>query len=221
MSKPCAASDCHDVISGFSSYCDRHKRAQRRHGHVHQTGITVPELTPFMARVKARREKNPASPAWEILETRWDAVVASAEKTLKGHVAGRAGSRYDVLAADHIRRLGAQVEPRAVIDTALAMFVMREIRPQRFKSDKAFDFQLARRVRALTDSNAGTYFDHETGKTKRVYRDIVPATLERVALPLKEAFGVAGMQLAALDERDRKKKDNDKLRLVAALKELA
>ena len=126
-----------------------------------------------------------------------------------------------MLAADHIRRLAAQVPAQTVIDTALAMFVMREVRPQRFKSDKAFDFQLARRVRALTDSNAGTYFDHETGKTKRVYRDIVPATLERLALPLKEAFGVAGVQLAALDERDRKKKDNDKLRLVAALKELA
>ncbi|MGJ7498203.1 hypothetical protein ACSFA8_24480 [Variovorax sp. RT4R15] len=220
MTKPCAASNCADHTSGFSNYCDRHKRALRRHGAIDQTGITVPELKVYRDRVAARRAKNPSNPAWELLEQRWDTVRGHAEKTLRGHAAGRAGSRYDVLAADHIRKLAAQVPPQDIIDTSLAMFVMRETRPQRFRSDRAFDFQLARRVRALTDANAGTYYDAETGKVKRVYRDILPGTLERLAAPLKDAFGVAGIQLAGLDERDRKKKDNEKLRLVAALKDM-
>jgi hypothetical protein len=98
--------------------------------------------------------------------------------------------------------------------------VMREEQPRRFRSDRAFDFQLARRVRALADANAGTYYDKETGKVKRVYRDVLPGTLEHLAAPLKEAFGVAGLRLAQLEEGERKRAANERQDLMAALKEM-
>lgn len=92
---------------------------------------------------------------------------------------------------------------------------------RRFLSDRAFDFQLSRRVRALSDVNAaGTYFDHKTGKTKRVYRDVLPGTLMALAEPLKAAFGVAGLYLAELDKRDEKSKAAKKMELISALKEM-
>ncbi|HXE23088.1 MAG TPA: hypothetical protein VN617_12255 [Rhodoferax sp.] len=221
MNKQCAATGCQGPTSGYSTYCERHKRAQRRHGHVHQDGVTVPELKPYRDRVAARRKKNPANPAWEILETRWMAVAAHAAETLKGHAAGRPGVRYAVLAADHIQRLADAVPHQVVTETALAMFVMREVQPNRFRSDRAFDFQLARRVRALTDANAGSYYDQGTGKLKRVYRDVLPGTLECLAGSLKEAFGVAGLRLAELDKKDDQRQADANAKLAEALRGLA
>lgn len=167
-----------------------------------------------------RQAKNPANPTWDILRERWSAVAVNAEAVLKAHAGGKAGSRYTVQAAHHIQQLAATVPDGVVMETALAMFLLREVQPRRFMSDRAFDFQLARRVRALSDVNAGTYFDNATGKPKRVYRDVLPGTLMALAEPLKAAFGVAGLYLAELDQRDEKSKAAKKMELMMALKEM-
>lgn len=208
------------MTSGYSTHCERHKRTQRRHGHPEQDGITVHELQPFRDRIAVRRAKNPANPTWDILRERWEAVAGNAEAVLKAHAGGQPGSAHTTQAAHHIKQLAATVPDGVVMEAALAMFLMREAQPQRFLSDRAFDFQLSRRVRALSDVNAGTYFDHETGKTKRVYRDVLPGTLIALAEPLKAAFGVAGVFLAELDQRDEKNKVAKKMELVTALKEM-
>lgn len=167
-----------------------------------------------------RRAKNPANPTWDILRERWAVVAVNAETILRAHAAGKPGSAHATQAAHHIKQLAATVDDGVVMEAALAMFLMREAKPQRFLSDRAFDFQLSRRVRALSDVNAGTYFDHETGKTKRVYRDVLPGTLMALSEPLKAAFGVAGVFLAELDQRDEKKTAAKKMELVTALKEM-
>ena len=57
------------------------------------------------------------------------------------------------------------------------MYLMLEQEePRRFRSDDGFRFQLARRVRALTDVNQGTWYDHWAQRVKRVYRDTAPKT---------------------------------------------
>jgi hypothetical protein len=203
-----------------STYCERHKRAQRRHGHPAQDGITVHELQPFRDRVAVRRAKNPTNSTWDILRQRWAAVASNAESVLKAHAEGKPGSAHTTQAAHHIKQLSALVPDALVMETTLAMFLMRESQPHRFRSDRAFDFQLSRRVRALSDVNAGTYFDHETGKVKRVYRDVLPGTLIALAEPLKAAFGVAGLYLAELDQRDEKNTAAKKMELMTALKEM-
>ena len=220
MSKECAVAGCTATTSGHSTHCERHKRAQRRHGHPEQDGVTVHELQPFRDRVAARRAKNPTNHAWDILRQRWAAVAANAAMLLKAHAGGKPGAAYTVQAAHHIQRLAATVPDDVVMEAALALFLMREAQPYRFRSDRAFDFQLSRRVRALSDVNAGTYFDHETGKTKRVYRDVLPGTLIALAEPLKAAFGVAGVYLAELDRRDERSKAAKKMELISALKEM-
>lgn len=208
------------MTSGYSTHCERHKRAQRRHGHPEQVGVTVHELQPYRDRIAVRRTKNPANPTWDILRERWAAVAGNAVTVLKVHANGNPGSAHTTQAAHHIKLLAATVPDGVVMETALAMFLMREALSKRFLSDRAFDFQLARRVRALSDVNAGTYFDHETGKTKRVYRDVLPGTLMALAEPLKAAFGVAGLYLAELDRRDEQKKAAKKMELMTALKEM-
>lgn len=208
------------MTSGYSTHCERHKRAQRRHGHPEQDGITVHELQPYRDRIAVRRAKNPANATWNILRERWAIVAGNANTILKAHAAGKPGSAHTTQAAHHIKQLATTVPDDVVVEAALAMFLMREAQPQRFRSDRAFDFQLSRRLRALSNVNAGTYFDHETGKTKRVYRDVLPGTLAALAEPLKAAFGVAGVYMAELDQRDAKSKEAKKMELISALKEM-
>jgi hypothetical protein len=79
--------------------------------------------------------------------------------------------RHEVQACDAIVKVAESVEAAAVVETALAMYVMLEMAPRRFLSDDAFRFQLVRRIRGLTEVNAGEWYGHKTGKTKRAYKD--------------------------------------------------
>lgn len=220
MNKPCRATGCTEPTEGHSAYCTRHKRNLRRHGDALQEGITVTELRPYRKKVTARRAKNPHSPLWDILRQRWEAIGRNARRILGEHAKGKPQVSHDVQAAHHLERTAATTEPDDVIDTALALYLMHEAKPKRFASDKAFTFQLARRIRGLTDVHAGTYFDATTGKVKRVYRDMAPRTLEAFAEPLKVAFGVAAMRLVELDRKDIQRKMDERARFQQVLKEL-
>lgn len=220
MSKQCRAPGCQAATHGYSTYCQNHKQNLRRHGSPTQEGVTVHELRPYVALVEARKAKNFSSEAWTILTDRWEVVQGHARATLQRFAEGRAGHRADRLAAHHLVTVGQAVEPWVVVKTALALFIMQEQQPSRFASDAAFDFQLVRRVRGLTESNAGTYWDHKAQRSRRVYRDIPPRVIEAMAQPLKVAFGTAGLMLAAKEREDIAKANDERRRLTAALEGL-
>lgn len=211
---------CTEPATGDSTFCERHKRAQRRHGHAEQDGVTVSELKPFRVKVAARRAKNPTSPAWDLLAQRWALVAAHAAELSRTASEGQAGLKHERQAAGLITSLAVNVPAETVIEVALAMFILQETRPHRFKSDRAFDVQLARRVRGLAEVNAGTYWDDKRGKVKRVYRDTPPRVLMNLATSLTDAFGVAGLQLARLEQRDGPAGEAERRQLAAALRDL-
>jgi hypothetical protein len=107
-----------------------------------------------------------------------------------------------------------------VVETALAMFMLQELEPRRFRSDEAFRTQLVRRVRGLTEVNAGEYYDHASGKTKRAYRELTPRATAVLGLWLAEAFGGAGLHLARLELTEWEKKNEERRELHKALSEL-
>ena len=82
------------------------------------------------------------------------------------------------------------------IETVIAVYVMQEIEPRRFRSGRAFRFQLVRRLRRLTDVNVGEYWDQTAGRTKRVYRDLPPRVTEVFARIVTETIGGPCMHLA-------------------------
>lgn len=220
MSKQCRAPGCHGAASGFSPFCNVHKQAVRRHGEATQTGVTVHELRPYLARVEARKAKNPASEAWSLLEARWEAVVARARETIRQCSAGAVSIRHHRLAAHQLVTVADNVEPWVVVRTVLAMYLMQDDHPRRFVSDAAFDHQMVRRVRGLAPANAGTYWDHERGRTRRVYRDITPRVINAMAQPLKEALGVGGLRLADIERREAQRTVDERQRLAGALESL-
>ena len=220
MSRQCSVSSCTQQTSGFSSLCELHKRTMRRHGHAEQKGVTVHELQPFIERVTARRAKNPASPTWPLLQRRWEALTGHAEATLQAYSTGAPAVSYERQTAEQLMVLRDNAPGDAVIDVALAMFAMGEQRPGRFKSDKAFGFQLSRRVRGLARVNAGSHKNARTGRTKLTYKDTPPRVLDCLAESLKVAFGVAGMRLAELEMKEVESMKSERQQLHEALKDL-
>jgi hypothetical protein len=202
MMKPCTVPRCPEMATGFSTLCDNHKKAQRRHGEAIQTGVTVHQLRPYMARVAARQAKNTDNQSWRLIGDRWAAAVADAKRVIDAAHSGVPFMRPQYDAAIQLVHLNDTVPANDVMAAALAMFLYREDQPRRFKSDRAFDFQLVRRVRGLSPQAAGSYWDNNTKKTKKVYKDMAPRVIEAIAVVFKETFGLAGLMLARLENAE-------------------
>jgi hypothetical protein len=161
-------------------------------------------------------EKNKDSPLWPQLDAIWATIVADAEE----EVGRKVGNRYQRSAAYEVLNINSDCPAREIVTTALAMFVFWHDRPHRFRSDDAFRLQLARRVRALSHRHTGLAYSHRTGKQTRVYREMTPKAGGIVGRKLASAFGAVGLQLAALDERDREEARKADEAVASAIKEL-
>lgn len=221
MNKPCGVARCTEPATGFSTLCDTHKKHQRRHGHAQQAAVTVHQLAPYVARVKARRAKNPTSDVWPILAARWDAVTENAQALAQRVAGGAAVVAPEAKAAEQWLRLAGNVPAEAVVDAVLGMYLMRDAEPRRFQSDRAFLFQLVRRVRGLAPVNAGSYWDAQRGRARKVYQDLPPRVVEWLADALVKAFGGAGLILAAKEREQAEAAQQDAQRLARALEVLA
>ncbi len=211
---------CSSPVMGFSTYCDSHRRRNRRHGHPDQRAITVRELEPFRKRVKVRIEKNKSNPAWQLLQDRWRAVAEIAKARLTRLQNGAPHSRYEREAWTNIVKLAASAEPLDIIEVVLAMYLMQEEYPHLFRSDQAFGGQLVRRVRSLAPISMACYYDHKSGKPKRVYRDLKPGTIAILAKLLQETFGVAGLTVTRLEREEMEKLHTERQALHNALESL-
>jgi hypothetical protein len=211
---------CNLPTMGYSTLCDNHKRRNRRHGHPEQRSVTVHELEPFRNRVKARIEKNASNPAWQLLRDRWKALEGIAKGHVEQYQAGVPYNRHEHEAWANIAKLEASAETMDIIEVVLAMYLLQDDNPYRFKSDEAFSGQLVRRVRNLAPTSIATYQDHRTNKAKRVYRDLKPRTVEILARMLQETFGVAGLTVAKLEQQEADRKQNEQQSLHNALSEL-
>jgi hypothetical protein len=196
----CQATGCSRPVSGWAAYCNTHKARARRHGDAQQQGVTKAELKPYLQTIRRRIAKNPDNPAWKALEGRWLTLVEHAHGELATYKQGIPYVRQHRLAYDEVIKLARDVKPVDVVETVLAMYLMLEQEPRRFRSDDGFRFQLARRMRALTDVNAGTWYDHTSRRVKRVYRDTAPKTTAYIGELLAEVFGASGLHIARLEQ---------------------
>jgi hypothetical protein len=217
----CSVPGCSLPVTRWSKLCNTHKARQRRHGHPRQEGVTKAELEPFAATVRERKKRNAASPLWAKLDARWQATAAHCQDVIAAYAGGQAMNRNDRQACEEIVKLAREVESTVLAEAALALFLMREQRLNRFLSDDAFWFQLTRRLRALADVNVGTWFDHKAGKVKRVYRDLPPKTTLAMGKMLAETFGLVGLLLARREEEDQNREREEAEALAQAVRDLA
>jgi len=163
--------------------------------------------------VDARVQKNPGAQAWEKADLRWQALVAHAGSVADGF-RSRPGLSHQFSAAKEVERLAADVQPRDVVMTVAAMFLLLEHEPKAFKSDQSFRVQLSRRVRALSSRNVGTWSGSLGAKPKRALTDPSPKTAQTLGLWLSEFLGPLGLHLARLERRElaEKEKERDEFR---------
>lgn len=221
MAGLCRAPGCGKPATRYGHFCTTHKSRWRRHGDVGQVGITKEVLKPYTDLVRARIEKNVGNLTWAACDERWRAVVAHARGILGNANRGIPGSRNEHTAAKAVVKLGADIEPRVVVETVLAMYMLMDLEPRRFRSDGAFRRQLVRRVMRLGEVNAAEWYDYQTGRMKRTYRDFTPGASDVIAGWLVETLGVVGLHLAKLHVADIEKKRQEKADFHKALTELA
>ncbi len=137
MPRTCRAHGCAaETSSRYSPYCNVHRGRLRRQGAVDQPAVRKKELASYERLVQARIDKNPGNPTWERLDDVWMRVVGHA----KDMVAQRGGVRirHEYIAAREIVTLGENVPVREVVVCVLAMYLMWEMDPHRFRSDDGF-----------------------------------------------------------------------------------
>jgi len=88
--------------------------------------------------------------------------------------------------------LAQEVKPREVVEVTCAVVMLWELEPQRFRSDRAFWLQLARRVRGVTDVNYGERWDNVRQRVRRTYRELTPRASLILGRWLAETLGVGG-----------------------------
>ena len=216
----CRAAGCVRRTTRHGALCDLHKMRKRRHGAPDQQGVTKAKLKPFIGLVRARIKKNATSTVWKHLEDRWATVVSHSQERVAHWKRGNACVRTEITASEEVIRVAEHVEPREVVVTALAMYLMQYRTPTFFRSDRAFQVQLVRRVRGLTEANAARYTDQLTGKTKRAYRELPPRSAAYMADWLVQAFGATGVKLAHLERDEEEKRKAEGLEFGKALADL-
>lgn len=215
----CAVPGCGAARLARSPLCNTHKSRKRRHGDAQQPGITVTTLQPYLKTLRAHIRRNAKSTLWDQLDNLWRVLIEECERDLE-LLANRPAVAYDREAKQQLVKLKQDVKPRQAVEVILVMFMLQEFEPRRFKSDDAFRFQLVRRVRALSDLNVGSYYQHTTRKVKRVYRDLSPRATRAFAGYLTETFGRAGLYIATHERNRIEAQGKAKAELGTALAEL-
>ncbi|WP_246688072.1 hypothetical protein [Methylobacterium sp. WL120] len=161
--------------------------------------------------------KNEANPLWHQCEARWAAIIDHARHVIAASSGGRAGYRCERVAAQEVVKLADHVAPSDVVVTTLAAFVLIDHQPRLFRSDASFKTQLVRRVRGLTEVNAGSWFNAHTGKTKRAYRELTPRAVMVLAGWLSDALGAVGLTLADMERREHDHRQRERQAMAEAL----
>ena len=84
--------------------------------HLHLRITTSVRLAPYLRTVKARIARNPDNVAWVTLDERWRALVDHANAVVSKFRSGKAGVRWELLAAREVVKLAGDVQPRDVVE---------------------------------------------------------------------------------------------------------
>ncbi|MGH1574139.1 hypothetical protein ACRAWG_30260 [Methylobacterium sp. P31] len=147
-------------------------------------------------------------------------MVEHARRVLAAFERGQAGYRHERIAAREVVKLADKVTATEAVETTFALLLLEDDQPRRFRSDRAFRMQLARRLRGLTDLNVGTWYNHRTDKVHRAYRELTPRASLTLASWVLEALGAVGATLIKLEHEEqaaRQRQANDFAEALGAL----
>lgn len=213
----CRARGCAEKATTFGSLCGAHRNRQRRQGHPEQLTIGVRHLRPFLPIVRKRIAANPSSPLWHLMEADWCALIARAEEEV---ATTGPYERHKRIAAEELIKVAKDVPFARVLETVTALVFLWDEQPQLFRSDDAFRVQAARRVRALTDLNSGTVYDHKERRVRRFYRDIPCKAARFLGQQVVELLARGCLGIVRVEQRERSQVEANEAAKTAAIQEL-
>jgi len=106
-----------------------------------------------------------------------------------------------------VLRASDEIGPAVVV---ASMFLLWKDRSYRFVSDRGFYFQLVRMFRSLAPQNTGVYYDHMTGKPKRVYKDLSSSVMEYIGSTILTPY--VSWVAAVLNKRNNENRAQEEAR---------
>ena len=194
--------------NSHSDRCEAHRQRQRRHGHPRQRTIGKALLRPYLARARTIVERDQTGQLAGALRQLHSLLGDHARQSVADGLSGRPGSKWDRIAGQEVAKV---VDATDALDCAAlvgGLFLLRDDRPALFVSEEGFRFQLARLFRSQTDLAFGSYWDHETGRCKTVYRDLPPRATATLARWVVEAYARFAAHLVAWDRRERSRQSD-------------
>jgi hypothetical protein len=202
----------------IGTLCSKHRNRERINGDWRQSSIFPKELKEPLKYIARRRKAKPDAPIWQHLLRRWDTLVAIAR-----HDLGPLGENRRVIwsrqANETIDALGLEADPQEIIDTVLALHLLRHARPQAFASDKAFRTQIVKAVRKLAPSTKRVFVSKITWRRITTVVHLRPRSTALVADMLLQAFGTAGLVLVKIVEKEATDQQHEAKAYTAALED--
>lgn len=207
MNRTCKVPGCSKPTrSPQGTMCEAHRQRWRRHGDPKQEAIRKQDIAPLMKQVRDTIERDSSGQIEAGLKKLKSLLEAEASSTIAESRSG-AMSSYRLKTAHEIQRVLQNTDALTCASGIAAIYLLQERNSRRFASDRGFTFQLVRRFRALTDLNAGTYYNNKTGKVHRVYKDLPAQVTEFLGRTLIERYKTF---VAFIIKRDRKKAEETK-----------
>lgn len=201
--RPCTVNNCSRPAHGYSYLCSAHHLNNRKNGHPEQRAIYKTDLKPCEALVTDRLDRFPANPVWDVVQRRWAVAVDHATNFMHMANLGKPHNKHERQACMEILKLRRDQKWQDVMTAAAGMFVLQDILPEKFKSDRAFTFQLVRMVRKLGNISAGRQLDSK-GRVRKIYPYFPPKAVEILGDWLTQIFGELGLRIARLEvEKDQ------------------
>jgi hypothetical protein len=208
VSQTCRAPGCAKPRAGYSVFCEAHRRFLARHGDIRHRPLTSTEARPWATSVTRFIT---ARKAWPSQEKLWEALLTDSRRLLAAYAGGSAEQRFDVEAAEVIVKVSAEADAKTAIATIAGLALMWCERPQRFVSDRAYFFTIARRFRALGTVAAGQYWSKAGQRLRWKYTELAPRTMVALGALLHKHLGIVGMGIhrAMNEQQKRRRKEAD------------
>jgi hypothetical protein len=145
----CSIPGCFQYRKNFSQYCRYHDDRNRDTGHPLGKTVNKGELKPYLVKAQAFTEANKNHAALTSARVMLGDLMAKAQWHEINHKSQAVWPRVSNWL---VRLRSAGVTPSDILTVIIAMFIMQEDDPRRFKSDREFRHSLVTRILRLPSS---------------------------------------------------------------------
>ncbi|TVM36579.1 hypothetical protein [Oceanidesulfovibrio marinus] len=189
--RQCEVPGCYAFRQKLGRYCEHHDRVNERTGHPQGRVIRKGELRPYAARaaefIKEQHQHRGVQAALEWITELLHNAEDPGELHRRSLPSQRVGKWFHKM---HL----AGITEEEVLATVVGMYLLRELDPRQFKSDRHFRHMLAIRVLRLVPAPFIQAWCQ--GEGRRLYHRIGVKMREHLADRLNAALGLLALRMA-------------------------